>query len=241
MEIMRMIANRQIYPVYQPIIDASKNKTIGYEALARSPKNMSAETMFDEAEKCGLIRNLDALCVYNAIENAPNGKPIFVNIMPYTLVWLIVSGKISRVLDKVSTPIVFELVEIERISGDLSELISAAEKIREWGFKIAIDDISQGFNRLQVIPLLCPDYIKIDRTLSTNCSMHHNVIKKNIVNMAKEMGSTVIAEGIETEQEFTNLLNLGVDIFQGYYFAKPGEEFSKKEASKEKEVLIGNV
>ncbi len=225
LEIMRMIANREIYPVYQPIIDITNNEVIGYEALARNPENICPEEMFRSANAYGLLRNLDTLCVYNAIENAPNGKTIFINIMPVTLVWLIISGKINKILDKVSQPIVFEIVEVERISGSLQELSLAVEKIKSYGFQVAIDDISQGFNRLQIIPLLCPDYIKIDRTLAINSSKIYNVITMSIINIAEEIGTKIIAEGVETKNEYKNLHNLGIEIYQGYYFAKPGEEY----------------
>lgn len=225
MEIMRLIANREVYPVYQPIIDVANNEIIGYEALARNPENIKPEVIFSNAAKCGLVRNLDTLCIYNAIENAPNGKLVFINVLPFTLAWLMVSGKITKILDKASSPIVFEIVEIERMSNDLTDLLIAVEKVRSYGFKIAVDDISQGFSRLQIIPLLCPDFIKIDRTLSVNSSKHYNTIKKGIINMAGEIGSDVIAEGVETEAEYKNLRTLGINIFQGYYFAKPGEDY----------------
>lgn len=229
MEIMHLIANRDIYPVYQPIVNMATNDIVGYEALTRSPNNMPPNTLFRYASECGLIRNLDTLCIHNAIENAPNGKPIFINVMPITLVWLTISGKIDKILNKASQLIVFEIVEIERIPNNLEELSLAVDKIRAYGFQIAIDDISQGFGRLHLIPLFCPDYIKIDRTLAVNFSKHHNAVKKTIINLAAEIGTEVIAEGVETKEEFEALYNLGVEMFQGYYFAKPGQDYLDRE------------
>ena len=224
MEIMRIIAERQVEAVYQPIVDVAQNETIGYEALARNPV-MDVEEMFRNATHYGLTRNLDTLCMHTAIENAPNCKSLFVNILPYTLIWLTVSDKLTRILDKTTVPIVFEIIENEKMSYDLTELLLAIEIIRSYGFQIAVDDISQGFSRIQAISILCPDFIKMDRQLAANNSRQYNAIKKSIVTLSKEIGSKIIAEGIETKTEYKNLYALGINLFQGYYFAKPGQEY----------------
>jgi EAL domain-containing protein (putative c-di-GMP-specific phosphodiesterase class I) len=217
---MRIIAEKRIEPVYQPIIDVAKNSTIGYEALARNCA-MDVEKMFQSAAYYGLTRDLDILCMHAAIENSPSCKKLFINILPFTLIWLTISDKLTRILDKSEYPIVFEIIENEKIPYNITDLLLAIDIIRSYGFKIAIDDISQGFSRIQAISMLNPDYIKMDRELAINNTNHYNTIKKSIITLSKDIGSEIIAEGIETEIEYNNLLALGVNLYQGYYFGRP--------------------
>ena len=68
--------------VYQPIVDVTKMKLLDMKLWQEIPENIKPEVIFSNAAKCGLVRNLDTLCIYNAIENAPNGKLVFVNVLP---------------------------------------------------------------------------------------------------------------------------------------------------------------
>lgn len=229
MRIMQLIAERKVFPVYQPIIDSVNNKTFGREALAREPTGQTPDILFQEADKYGLIRNLDLLCLYNAIENVPDNKPLFVNLLPFTLMWLLASNRIKKVFDKIRGPVVFEVVEIERIASDMPSFLMAIDEIKKRGFQVAVDDVSQGFDRLHIIPSMCPDYIKIDRTLTSNGTKNYNNIIKHIINIGDDIGAKMIAEGVETEKEYRNLLSLGINYFQGFYFAKPGDIYFGKE------------
>jgi len=225
MEIMQMIAKKEVYSTYQPIVDPLKNKIIGQEALARGYSNIMPIEMFQEAEKCGMTRYLDTLCLFTAIKNNPSSQPLFLNVLPLTLVWLIVSNEIEKLVKKTKGQIVFELIETERISSNLNDFIAYVKKAKNLGFKIAIDDISQGFSRLSIIPAICPDFLKIDRVLTSNGTKIYNSVIESIINIGCNVGAKIIAEGVETEAEYKNLLKLGINYYQGHYFAKPGEKY----------------
>lgn len=228
MKVMRMIANKKIYSVYQPIVRVSDDSVYGYEALVRSKNGMTPDVVFSHAAACGMVRDLDMLCIDSAVESPPDDNPVFVNVMPFTLIWLSINGGINELAKKIKSSAVLEITEVESVSDNLHDLLAATKEAKKHGFKIAIDDVSRGFGQLQIIPLLSPDYIKIDRALVANRSKRYNIVKKSIINIANEIGSTIIAEGVETEAEFKSMESLGADLFQGYYFAHPGEGYPKK-------------
>jgi len=220
LEIMNIIAAKKVYPVYQPIVDLVDGKIIGYEALSRGPNNISPELLFEAANQYGLTRILDTLCLQKCVEHINGKELIFLNILPYTLVWLTINGEINRLIGK---NIVFELLETEKIS-EPNEFVQIIRDLRKKEFKFAIDDISYGFSRLHIIPLIKPEYIKIDRGLVTDEDKAYGAMIKNLVNISREMNTKLIVEKVENEIQCKNIFFCGVRYYQGYYFAKPGEK-----------------
>jgi EAL domain-containing protein (putative c-di-GMP-specific phosphodiesterase class I) len=98
--------------------------------------------------------------------------------------------------------------------------------LQEFGFMTAIDDFGMGYSGIKLLLEYQPNYIKLDRTLISNIKW--DKVKQSVFfgirRMCIELSIDIVAEGVETEEEYHWLHNAGVDIFQGYYFAKPAFE-----------------
>ncbi|MCR3921744.1 MAG: EAL domain-containing protein [Firmicutes bacterium] len=209
------MTSRSVRVVYQPILDMQSNNVLGYEALARGPNEEKAQDMFYEANRIGLSRELEIQCMQKALANAPEGV-IFINIQPLTLLYLL--NRLEP-LPK-AEHVVFELVETEEFPFDYkSEFVLSIKELQSRGYKFAIDDMASGFNRLELVQLLHPDYIKLDKPL-TNGSFYSTVILKNVVNMAKALKIKTIAECIETPKQLNMVKSLGVEYGQGFLLGK---------------------
>ena len=124
----------------------------------------------------------------------------------------------------------------ERIVLEITERVAIQEwdsfkktlrQFRGYGFKVAIDDMGAGYSSLQAIAELEPDFLKFDISLVRN--IHENLIKigllETLVALSSKIHAQVIAEGIESKEEYHALLSLGVQLGQGYYFAAPSTDF----------------
>ena len=121
--------------------------------------------------------------------------------------------------------IVFEVVETEKVT-DTQHLIKILRFYKEKGFRTALDDMGNGYSSLSLFVTLHPDIVKIDMDLIRD--VHKNEVKQTVVKaliaMAKEVGTSILAEGVETAEEFSWLQEKGIDFVQGYYFSKPSAE-----------------
>ena len=116
--------------------------------------------------------------------------------------------------------VVIEIIE-SRVE-DAQALLDFASAMREAGFLLALDDVGTGHSNLDRIPAIKPDIIKIDRGLISDIDTiyHKQVIASSLVKLAGKIGALVIAEGVEREEEVLTLMEMGVDIFQGWFFAR---------------------
>jgi EAL domain-containing protein (putative c-di-GMP-specific phosphodiesterase class I) len=99
--------------------------------------------------------------------------------------------------------------------------------LRELGFRIALDDLGAGYAGLTSFALLEPEFVKLDMSLVRD--VHQNATKQKVigsmVRLCHEMDKQIIAEGVESRDERDALVELGCDLLQGYFFAKPGKAF----------------
>lgn len=235
-KLQELILKESIRTLFHPIIEFSGNKIIGYEALTRGPKGTEYESpyvLFDAAAETDLTFELDSLCRKKAMENARGIKPdqkLFLNCMP------------SAVLDPKfrDTSVDYCLKELKIQPQNLVIEITEREAIENYdlfkeaiafysdvGFSIAVDDTGSGYSSLETIVELKPNYIKLD--ISIVRGLHKNILKQELIKaisgLATKMGAHVIAEGIETEEELEALKQIGIELGQGYLFAKPAEDF----------------
>lgn len=116
-------------------------------------------------------------------------------------------------------------IEVTEDTGNRFDtgLAAAVSQLRLRGFDCAIDDFGIGFSSLQRLMLVPFSTLKIDKSFVSQArtSIVGHKILANTISMAHDLGLNVIAEGIETEEDFERIRTLGVDIAQGYYFAKP--------------------
>ena len=235
-EFLEIIRKQRIKPVYQPIISFRKGKIIAYEALSRVTdeyKDVAIDELFQMAHQLGCLWELEKICRSMAMKNA-HGKPknakLFLNVDGQVILDKeFVKGftKEKLVQNGIKTSdIVFEITERSDVENR-DMLRNLVKHYESQGFAIAIDDIGSGYSGLNRMNYLNPQYIKVDYELVHN--IHKSKSQRSIVgllaNHCKEMKYVLIAEGIENKEELECLIQLGVDCGQGYYLAKPKNEF----------------
>jgi EAL domain-containing protein (putative c-di-GMP-specific phosphodiesterase class I) len=218
--------------VYQPIISLRWGSILGWEALTRGPTDSyfrNPDIIFSFAEEVGLLFPLEKVCrqiAFNRLGEIGPDQKLFINIHPRTISDPnFVRGETMKLIKEAGLKpinIVFEITERHSIH-DFSFFNKTLEHYRNQGFLVAVDDAGAGFSCLQSIAEIRPDFIKIDMSLIRG--IHTNAVKRSLMEtfviFAEKIGSTVIAEGIEEEEELETLANLGVHYGQGYYLGYP--------------------
>ena len=213
---------------FQPIVQASG--VYAYEALVRGPAGESAGSILAQVNDSNRYA-FDQACRVKAIELAAALSPsapqhISINFMPgavYRAETCI--RKTLETAQRVGMPlqnIIFEVTEGEHVV-DRSHLIGIFREYRKHGLQTAIDDFGAGYAGLELLAAFQPDIVKMDMALVRDIDQRapSRVIARAIVSICRELGIQLIAEGIETRAEFDVLQDLGIEIFQGYLFAKP--------------------
>ncbi|MEN3185279.1 MAG: EAL domain-containing protein [Atribacterota bacterium] len=232
-ELKWILEHNAIVTYFQAIVDVSNREIVGYECLSRGIKRdgslLYPETMFRLAEKADLLFYLDRLCRIKSLQSARENvitKMIFVNFSPSAIYnpefCLRSTINTAKELNYDVSKVVFEVIESEKLENH-EHLKEVLDYYKKWGFKVALDDVGAGYANLEMLVQLKPDIVKI--AMSFVRHVHHEPIKKSVITaittLAKEMGLKTIAEGVETEEEFSTVKDLGVDYAQGYLFGKP--------------------
>lgn len=217
---------------FQPIVDIEQDRACAYEALVRGINGESAAHVLDRVQNSNRYR-FDQACRVRAIELAAASgigeAQLNINFLPNAVYEP--SSCIQTTLaaaQKWEIPperICLEVVESERID-DHAHVVGILEEYKRRGLVTAIDDFGAGHAGLSLLAEFQPDQLKLDMKLLREIDKHkpRQVIVRNICNVADDFGIRVIAEGVETETEFQSLPNLGITLFQGYYFGRPAFE-----------------
>jgi EAL domain-containing protein (putative c-di-GMP-specific phosphodiesterase class I) len=231
-EARRVLADRSLTTLYQPIVGLPENQILGYEALSRGPTGSylgPAENFFGFAERSGILGEVERLCVDLALERAaglPEDSMLFINLSNHGLEYLDSIGIGLSDLVRRSTlcpeQCVLEITE-RTYAESQAALKHRVSELREAGFRIAIDDMGTGYSALHVLAELEPDFIKLNHMLVRD--LPGEPIKRNLVSAITSFAGTsrsvVIAEGVEREEEMQALVELGVMLQQGFYFGHP--------------------
>jgi EAL domain-containing protein (putative c-di-GMP-specific phosphodiesterase class I) len=216
---------------FQPIVDTVARELFSYEALIRGPANEPAfrvleqvpgdlQHQFDQdsriqaiilATRIGLKCNLNLNFLPRSLELCADAigstcKAAADNFLP-----------IER--------IILEVTEGEVIH-DHTHFAALLNEYRGMGIKLAIDDFGAGYSGLNLLAEFQPDFVKIDMNLVRGIEKHgpRQAIVRGIAQVCGDLGIDVIAEGVETRQEFRWFEDHGIRLFQGYLFAKPAFE-----------------
>jgi EAL domain-containing protein (putative c-di-GMP-specific phosphodiesterase class I)/GGDEF domain-containing protein len=231
-ELRQIIRAGLVETHFQPIIDVTSGGIFGYEALTRGPRGTMFETpkaMFGCSDRMRISALLDSVCRRRALHAArgmQSGQKLFVNSLPASLadprfadedgVDLRRRGRLA------ASNVVLEITERSGID-DFDAFGRRLEKVREMGFQVAIDDVGTGYSSLQSISEVRPEFLKID--LSLVQGIHQSLIKQEIVasilQIGERIGAKVIAEGIESGEEFEAVRSFGVRLGQGFFFGAP--------------------
>lgn len=234
-DIKRILRNKDLTAVFQQVVYVTRKKVCGLEGLIRgvdAGRVVSPYALFSAAQKKGLTLELDRLCrekvleAFGRIHPDNKDKLLFLNLDASVLDSACCSGYLSRQAQTYGVDpghIVIEINEAKvQSSATLKEFII---KYRGEGFLIALDDVGAGFSNLDRIPIVKPDIIKIDLGLvrGIHSDYHKQEVFKSLIRLSTQIGAMVVAEGVETEQEAVEVLRLGANMIQGYYFSKPCE------------------
>jgi len=223
--VQRLLGGTPVPIVFQPIVDLRTGEIAGAEALARfdAAGDQPPERWLEEAEQLGLRADLEIAALRAAIREVdllPKGVFLSVNTSPAVAVT-------PRFLQALSAPgakrVVLEVTEHAPVE-DYDQLNRTLRTLRARGIRLAIDDAGAGFASFRHIVRLAPDFIKLDMTLTRDIDADpaRRALATAMVSFALEIGATMIAEGIETEQEFRTLRSLGIGLGQGYFLGVPG-------------------
>jgi diguanylate cyclase (GGDEF)-like protein len=232
LDLREAIERKELELHYQPIINVRRNIVSGFEALARwrhPVKGMVPPAVFiPVAEDSGLIVPLGEWALMEACRNAaqwPGDLKIAVNLSPVQFTAPNLFDVIARTLAETGlAPHRLELEITERIFMEDSEnTLATLRRIKQLGVRIAMDDFGTGYSSLSYLRSFPFDKIKIDRAFVSDVSERneHVVIVQAVVSIARALGMTTTAEGVETEAQNQFLAALGCDEVQGYLFSAP--------------------
>lgn len=224
-------ALEQLWMAFQPIVNFRKRKIIGYEALVRTthPAFTSPGPLLGAAEQLGRVAELGKRIrrhVADAVLAAPVETLIFMNLHAADLNDDALFSKSSR-LSGCASRVVLEVTERSSLDR-VSDVKGRAQTLRALGFKLAIDDLGAGYAGLSSFAQLEPDIAKLDMSLVRDIdhsSQKQSIVRSMLDVCTKELGVSVICEGVETIAERDTLDALGSEVQQGYLFGRPSEGF----------------
>jgi EAL domain-containing protein (putative c-di-GMP-specific phosphodiesterase class I) len=219
---------------FQPIVDVVAERVYAYEALCRGIHNESAwsvlsqitpETKYSFDQSC----RVKAITMASELSLESTGAKLSINFMPGAVyspaACIQLTLKTASSLKFPLDLLIFEITEAEEVR-DRKHLVSIAEEYRRHGFHMALDDFGAGYSGLNLMADISPDIIKIDMDVTRH--LHERPTSAAIVRMmaqlCAELNITLIAEGIETVEEYDALRDCGITLMQGYLLAKPAFE-----------------
>ncbi|MBV8657532.1 MAG: EAL domain-containing protein [Burkholderiales bacterium] len=229
---LRILDGELLHPVFQPIVSLKDQGIIGYEGLIRGPSNSPLHaplTLLQTAAHFGKLIAMERACRRATIQRfaeLETDGTLFLNVSPDSLLEPEFRPGETRALLKelglAPERIVIELTET-RPMQDYALLREAADHYRKMGFRIAIDDLGEGFASLRLWSELRPDFVKIDKHFMSG--IHLDPVKQqfvaSILRIASAAGTRTIAEGVEVVEELRMARKLGLDFVQGYYLGRP--------------------
>lgn len=235
-QLHRAVERNELAVYFQPQIDLASNMIWGFEALLRwqhpSKGFISPSEFVPILEETGLVRSVGMWVIHQACSALKSWQKlglvskstsVSVNVSAVQLHDTIFVEGVEQALQKYDIhpeSLVIEITETALVQGTLSKQILNA--LRELGVKISLDDFGTGYSSLSYITCLPLDHLKIDRSFIARIptDQHSAHITKAIISMAKGMGLTVVAEGVDSQERLAMLKNTNCDIYQGFHFSE---------------------
>ncbi len=235
LELSQALVNGEITLAFQPKLTVHGLLLKGVEALARwrhPQKGMISPGVFIPlAERHGMIDSLTRHLLKQAFQYKKTWQEyglrfhLAFNLSPLSLADVDIVDWITELAQRYSispTDITLEITE-NALLGELASAIRTLARLRLKGFHIAIDDYGTGFANAQQLSRVPATELKIDRSLVHRVAARpqQHTILASTVELARNLNLTTVAEGVETEEDYKILVELGVDVVQGFYFSKP--------------------
>ncbi len=223
-KVTALLRGRELQMVYQPALRLDSPRVEFVEALARfhTEPYQTPDRWFATAAEVGLGPDLELLAVTAALDGLdqlPEGTSLSINVSPAT----ILTRALSDVL--ASAPLhrlILEITEHDTVS-QYSALNKALAPLRQRGLRVAVDDMGAGYSSLRHILQIRPDLIKLDISLSQGIDRDpaRRALTSALISFCREIGSELVAEGVETEEQLQMLRSLGVNLVQGFLLGRP--------------------
>ena len=229
-----VIREERLTTFFQPIMSAAEpGEVFAYECLTRGLTHDGAmippNVLFGAARSADMLFSLDRLARLTAIRSAVargvTGR-LFINFNPSSIYTpshcLRTTFQAAAAAGLEPSRIVFEVVESEEV-GDAAHLLNILKVYRQAGFKVALDDVGAGYNSLNLLTQLRPDYVKLDMGLvrGVDADPYRARVVGKLLEMARELDVRTVVEGVETVGEWEWARDHGADFVQGYLFARP--------------------
>jgi EAL domain-containing protein (putative c-di-GMP-specific phosphodiesterase class I) len=216
-----ILSQHRYWPVFQPIRDLGSNRIVGYEALTRFEAPQTPQRLFDHAALVGRGKDLEAATMQAAVKAAaelPAHTWVSVNS---SAALLMDTDTIGTILDVLDRPTVIELSEHEMIT-DYRPIATAMRRLGP-GRTLAVDDAGSDLASLRHIAEVRPAYVKMDIGLVQGVAtdLSRRALVAGFVHFAREADFTLVAEGIQGEDDLETLKRLGVALGQGYLLGRP--------------------
>jgi EAL domain-containing protein (putative c-di-GMP-specific phosphodiesterase class I) len=233
-QLQHAISQKQVVPYLQPIVDDS-GKVVGAEALARwnHPDRgfLSPASFIPYFEKNGLIVEVDkhmwrsACEILSRWEQIDKEMFISVNISPKDFYFMDVKEEIHNLVEEYGIEPKRLRIEITEtvMMNDIDERIKILNELRSEGFIVEMDDFGSGYSSLNQLKDMPLDVLKIDMKFLSKAQDNNKAetILRNILRLSNDLGLFSLTEGVETKDQYKKLNEMGCNLFQGYYFAKP--------------------
>ncbi|MBN1606168.1 MAG: EAL domain-containing protein [Polyangiaceae bacterium] len=215
---------------YQPIVNPRIRQVAAFEALVRTrePELPHPGALFSAAERLGRVHEVGRAiraCIAQTLTERRPQVEIFINLHPADLADDTLFAPDSP-LAPFARQLVLELTERAALDRTV-DVLDRLRQLRSRGFRVAIDDLGAGYAGLNYFALLTPEVVKLDMSLVRDVDKEE--VKRKLIGsmtvLCKDLGMLVVAEGVETAEERDTLLELGCDLLQGYFFARPGPPF----------------
>jgi len=223
---------------YQPQVDARTRQMVGMEALIRWQHPVWGLVAPDQfipiAEESGQIREIGDWVIREVLAQIQAWRAAGLPVVPVAINLSLAQFRQSQLCDQLIDALAASAVEPTMLELELTEsvamenlsfTIDSIDRMRENGIRFAIDDFGTGYSSLSHLKRFRADRIKIDKSFVRNLSVDNDdrAIVTAIINLAHNLGSRVVAEGVETAEQLDFLCAQGCDEIQGYYFQRPAD------------------
>lgn len=228
-EVKAILSGRRLRAVYQPVVDIQTTGVLGYEALIRGPAGSVLElpdALFPAAHRADLSLELENLCletIFGTVSSNLRRGVLFVNASARLLTHSVFLDERNLIEIRRAHPSVVLEISEKEIVLNYSTFREVLQRLRSAGFRIAIDDAGSGYSGLESVLQIRPEYIKVARSLVHN--LHVDRIKREIISalasLGRQIGASLVAEGIEQQDDLRILIDLGIPYGQGYLLGRP--------------------
>jgi EAL domain-containing protein (putative c-di-GMP-specific phosphodiesterase class I) len=227
----RLLDNRDVHAVFQPVVDLVSGEVVGLEALARGPQGSALASplmLFAAARACGRVAELDWACRAAAFTSLlaaslPPAMSLFVNVEPEAFTEAC-PRDLQPVIAKAESLLrVFVEVNDRALAADPAGVLAAVDRARDMGWGVAVDDIGASRAPVAMLPLLQADVVKLDlRALEAASPGDAAGIVTSLLRHIEKTGASLLVEGIEAPEDLAWAQALGATYGQGHHIGAPG-------------------